>query len=62
MEKTERFMTVDECAKILRCHPGHIRKAIKEGELKAIIVGRAFLVERTDFEKYIESLVVNPHA
>lgn len=62
MEKNERFMTVDECAKVLRCHPGHIRKSIKEGELKAILVGRTFLVERPDLEKYIKSLEVKPHA
>lgn len=59
-EAQERFMTTDECAKILHCHAGNIRKAIKEGKLPAIMVKRAFLVERTDFENYIKSLRVIP--
>ena len=58
----DRFMTTHECAEILHCHPGNIRKIIKEGKLPAIIVRRAFLVDRADFENYIKTLRVIPSA
>lgn len=58
----DRFMTTEECAKVLHCHVGNIRKVIKEGKLPAITVRRVFLVDREDFENYIKSLRVIPSA
>ena len=62
MTEQQRFLTVAECADVLRVAAGHIRREIKAGNLKAIMVRRNFLIERNDLEEYIQSLAVIPNA
>ena len=62
MEKDHRFMTVEEAAQVLRVAVWYIRKQIKKGTLPAIKVGKAFMIEAEDFERFIKTLEVKPHA
>ena len=49
-------MTIDEAAKVLGFSAAHIRRAIKNGELKAMESGRGFRISRPDLEAYYQSL------
>lgn len=55
--KVKEFMSVQECARALELHPASIRRYIKQGKLKAFVVGRQrFKVRRVDFDQFYESL------
>lgn len=63
MEKeTQRFLTVKEAAELLRVSAFHIRNLIKRGELSALNVGRAFIIESDEMERFIKSKKVKGNA
>ncbi len=45
----DEYYTIYEIADILKVHHNTIRRAIKRGELKAIQIGRKWLVKKEDF-------------
>lgn len=44
--------TLGEAADLLSCHKETIRRAIKDGELKAAKLGRGYRVSRVDLEAF----------
>ena len=44
--------TLGEAADLLSCHKETIRRAIKDGELKAVKLGRGYRVSRVDLEEF----------
>lgn len=46
-------LTVPETAKALKLSPNSIRKAIHEGRIHAIRLGRKFLIPRAELEKML---------
>lgn len=42
--KYEKTYTAEEVAELLRCSPGGVRSMIRRGELRAIKVGRRYLI------------------
>ncbi len=53
----EEYLSIDECATILRCHPHTIRNFIKNNELNAIKLGgkKGIRIPLESFEKFIVS-------
>jgi excisionase family DNA binding protein len=49
------FLTVKEVAELCRVHIKFIRNEITRGNLPAVKVGRAFLVDRKDMAAYLEA-------
>ena len=47
--------TVDEAADVLNCHPQTIRRAIRNGSLKAAKVGRGLSISKFDLEAYYQA-------
>lgn len=54
----QRFLTPAEVAEILRCHVKTVRTDIKTGDLKAVKVGRAFIIDTADLEAFIKARTV----
>lgn len=52
---TKATYTVDEAAAVLNCHPQTIRRAIRNGNLKAAKVGRGLSISRFDLEAYYQA-------
>ena len=48
------LMTVVEVALILRFTERHVRGLITDGELKALLLGAAVRIRRTDFDDYLD--------
>jgi len=48
--------TIEETAEMLGFSVTHIRRAIKEGKLKAMETGRGFRISKPDLENYYQSL------
>lgn len=40
------YLTVDEAAAILRCHPVTLRQLIRDGKVKATKLGRVYRIHR----------------
>lgn len=51
----EEYLTIDECAEILKCHPNTIRNLIENNELISIKLGgmRGFRISIDAFEELI---------
>ena len=47
--------SVEEVAKLLGYSDDHIRRAIKDGKLKAMGSGRGYRISRPDIEAYYQS-------
>jgi excisionase family DNA binding protein len=56
MENIKITFTVPEAAEILSCHHTTIRRAVKEGRLKAAKVGRVVKISKNDLSKYYHEL------
>ena len=59
---TQRLLKVEEVAEILRATVFFVRSEIKAGKLIGAKIGRAFLVEATDLDKYINERKVKTSA
>lgn len=46
----DKFYTIDEISEILKVHHTTIRRAIKEGRLKAFRIGKKWLIKKEDIE------------
>lgn len=44
--------TVDEAAEVLNCHPQTLRRAVRNGTMKAAKVGKGLSISRLDLEAY----------
>jgi excisionase family DNA binding protein len=53
-ECLDGFLTVEEASEIARFSLQGIRKAIKEGRIKAERKGRYWLIYRHDFERFMK--------
>lgn len=42
------FLTIDEAAAILRCHPATVREMVRNGKMPATKLGRTYRVHRDD--------------
>ena len=51
----EKFYTLPEIADILRCSIPAIRRRIKEGKLKAVKNGRAYIVSQSALDSYLQT-------
>jgi excisionase family DNA binding protein len=49
---TEKILTVSEAAKYLRCHPETIRRAVREGRLKAGRLGRDLRISQIELDMF----------
>jgi len=47
--------TVEEAAEVLNCHPQTIRRAVRNGNLKAAKVGRGLSISRLELEAYFKA-------
>jgi excisionase family DNA binding protein len=52
--ETPRLLTVNEAAARLRVHHRTIRRAIRDGELRAVRVRRAVRIQEEALERYLE--------
>jgi len=50
----QQLLTVNEISAILKIHINTVRRYIREKELPAAKVGRAYLVRRQDLDRFIE--------
>jgi len=48
------FVTTEEAARILQFHVEHVRRLLREGDLKGEKIGTAWLVLKKSVEKYIK--------
>jgi excisionase family DNA binding protein len=46
MTEESPWLTVNEAADILRCHPATLRVLIREGKIKATRLGRVYRIHR----------------
>jgi excisionase family DNA binding protein len=51
---TEKLYTTDEVAAICRVTIWTVREWIKEGKMKAVKPGKAYLITETDLKNYLE--------
>lgn len=56
MNKEKLLLTVDEASLFTGASAGAIKKAIKNGELKKIRLGKAVQVKRADLEAWVKAL------
>ena len=49
------FKTVEELAEKFKTHPETIRRYIREGKIKATIIGKKYLIEDEDEKKFIQN-------
>lgn len=47
------YLTTQEAAKILRLKPSTIQKYVRDGVLKANKVGRQYLIDRVELERFM---------
>jgi excisionase family DNA binding protein len=52
MPDIQEFVTTQEAAKILDYHVEHVRKMLRDGNLKGAKMGHTWLVLRKSVEKY----------
>ena len=50
--ETEQVYTVEEAAKLMKCHYATITRAIKAGKLKAAKFGRDYRISRAELERF----------
>jgi len=48
------FITTEEAARILQFHVEHVRRLLREGDLKGEKIGTAWLVLKKSVEEYIK--------
>ena len=61
MEQKERIVyKLQELVKILGVSVRTLRKYIKSGELRAVKIGRNYLVRPQDLDDFLEANIVNP--
>jgi len=53
---TKQTYTLGEAADLLSCHKETIRRAIKEGSLRAAKLGRGYRISRADLEAFWSSM------
>ncbi len=53
---TKQTYTLGEAAELLSCHKETIRRAIKDGTLRAAKLGRGYRVSRADLEAFWSSM------
>ncbi len=49
---TKRTFTLAEAARLLQCHPETLRRAIREGSLRAARLGRGYRLSRADLQAF----------
>lgn len=49
------FITTEEAAKLLQYHVEHVRRMLREGDIKGAKIGKDWLVLRTSVEEYIST-------
>jgi len=55
--KDEEFLDITECMKIIGFkYRGTIYKAIRTGKLKANIVGRKYIISKTELSNYVKGI------
>ena len=52
----DETLTLAEAARILKCHPETLRRAIKAGELRAAKMKRLVRISRSDLQEYWTTL------
>lgn len=53
----DRIYTVEETAEILQVHIDTVRKYIKSGALRAAKIGKAYRVQESDLQAFIEARI-----
>ncbi len=51
---TSPYLTVQEVAELARCEHRTVRRAIRDGELRASLIGGRWIVKDTPLEEWIE--------
>lgn len=62
MENEQRFFSVKEAAELLRVSLYFIREYIKRGDIKAVKLGKAYMIDREELERFIKTLEVYKRA
>ncbi len=57
--KIEKLFTINNLAKILKINRVYISRLIKEGEIKALHIGKFYRIKESDFQSFIEGKRVN---
>ena len=60
-ELMEKFYTLPEISDILRCSIPAIRRRIKEGKLKAVKNGRAYIISQSALDSYLQTYETASH-
>jgi excisionase family DNA binding protein len=47
--------TLEDAAELLQCHPQTLRRAVKDGSLRAAKVGKNYVISRPDLEAYYQA-------
>jgi excisionase family DNA binding protein len=59
---SDRLLTANEVADLLRVSTMTVYRLIRAGELPAVRVGRNYRVRSGDLDRYLEAQVVDPDA
>ena len=52
---TEQLLTVTEVSELAQLHPEVVRRAIRDGELRASAMRRRLRIRTSDYEAWVES-------
>ncbi|PKP71307.1 MAG: DNA-binding protein [Alphaproteobacteria bacterium HGW-Alphaproteobacteria-5] len=59
---TEQFQTVRDVADMLKVGEATVRRWIKDGELRAIDIGRGWRIDPEDLDDFIQQHANRPHS
>ena len=57
-EYSDTLLLVEDVAQVLKCSESHVRTLIRNGEIKAHMVGRTYRIPRENLESYINTKIV----
>lgn len=52
MNESKRLFSASEAAELLLLHPETVRRFVREGQIKAVKIGRKVVIERVELERY----------
>jgi excisionase family DNA binding protein len=52
------FLTVNETAEIVRIHPNTIRRLIRSGDIRAVVIGRSVRIPRSSIDLLLDGVAV----
>ena len=50
----EEFMSVEECARVVRVEPAQFRRWVKDGKVPGVKIGKRWLIRTVDFRAWLD--------